>query len=383
MAFLEQMLICSYQSQSIYFPLIACRMVRISVQFGWTKTSCVGLASLALSLVTVFSNFSEGYSMGKTSMILAGSDKRLLCSIMYRVYALINIWKEPIQAILPHLKEIYNTSLKYGMIDYALFSGMSFAYRAFFTGSLLQPLSKEVALFIRNNLERHKRRIIHLSVVPIFNGISCLRGSSSGTENAEKFITEEHLAEALRNKEFMFCESMLAIKMMCSFIFRRPDGIKPTARQYLELFERQGSASAQFINIYRLFYGGLLSLHFYRESRDQFWLDRAAHAIQKMEVWTAESVWNFENKLFLLQAERHYAFGEMDRAAEKYKLAQKSSKKHRFVHEEALACELAAAFHVKAGNENAIVVAELIDRAVTCYQTWGAEGKVESLLLSP
>jgi predicted ATPase len=42
MAFLEQMLICSYQSQSIYFPLLACRMVRISVQYGWTKTSCVG-----------------------------------------------------------------------------------------------------------------------------------------------------------------------------------------------------------------------------------------------------------------------------------------------------------------------------------------------------
>eukprot|EP00985_Skeletonema_marinoi_P030480 scaffold32239_cov116-Skeletonema_marinoi.AAC.1 len=92
-----------------------------------------------------------------------------------------------------------------------------------------------------------------------------------------------------------------------------------------------------------------------------------------MEVWATESVWNFENKLFLLQAERHYAFGEMDRAAEKYKLAQKSSKKHRFIHEEALACELAASFHVKAGNVK--FVAELIDRAVNCYQTWGAEGK--------
>ena len=159
------------------------------------------------------------------------------------------------------------------------------------------------------------------------------------------------------------------------------DGVKATARQYLELFERQGSASAQFVNIYRLFYGGLLSLHYYRESRDQFWMDRAAHAIQKMEVWTAESVWNFGNKLFLMQAERHYAFGEMDHAAEKYKLAQESSKKHRFVHEEALAYELAATFHEKAGNVK--FVAELIDRAVNCYQTWGAEGKVQSLLLSP
>eukprot|EP00984_Skeletonema_dohrnii_P030979 scaffold22928_cov157-Skeletonema_dohrnii-CCMP3373.AAC.1 len=378
MAFLDEMLVCSYQSQSMYFPLIACRMVRISLKYGWTKTSCVGLASLALSLVTVFSDFSEGYSLAKISMSVAGSDKRVLCSIMTITYGMINIWKEPIQAILPQMKDVYNMSLKYGLIDNALATGMFHAYRAFFSGSLLKPFSKEVALFMRNNSERHKRRLIHLCVAPIFNGISCLCGSS-GSQYVEEFITEEHLAEALRNKESTVCEAMFAIKLMCSFIFRRLEGIQATARQYLELFERHGGASAQFVNIYRLFYGGLLSLHYYRESRDQFWMDRAEHAIQKMEVWTVESVWNFENKLLLLQAERHYAFGEMDRAAEKYKLAQESSKKHRFVHEEALTCELAAAFHEKTGNVQ--FVAELIGRAVNCYQTWGAEGKVESLLI--
>ena len=42
MAFLHEMLICSYQSQSIYFPLIACRMVRITLQYGRAMTSCVG-----------------------------------------------------------------------------------------------------------------------------------------------------------------------------------------------------------------------------------------------------------------------------------------------------------------------------------------------------
>lgn len=250
----------------------------------------------------------------------------------------------------------------------------------FFTGSLLEPLSKEVSSYMRNNLERHKRRLMHLSMLPVSNGITCLSGSS-GPQYVEEFITEEHLAEALQNKEFTVCESMLTFKMMCSFIFRRLDEIKVIARQYLELFEHESGASAQFVNIYRNFYGGLLSLYFYRESQEQFWMDRATHAIQKMELWTAESVWNFENKLFLLQAERHYAFGEMDLAAEKYKLAETSSKKHRFIHEEALACELAAAFHKEAGDKKN--VAELIDRAVECYQTWGAEGKVKSILLSP
>jgi len=120
-------------------------------------------------------------------------------------------------------------------------------------------------------------------------------------------------------------------------------------------------------------------LHFYRENHDQFWLDRATHAISKLETWAAESAWNFENKLYLLQAESHYAFGEMESAATKYRKAIESSHKHRFVHEEAVACEQAAAFHEECGNED--LADELMRRALKCYQTWGAEKKVESLLM--
>ena len=54
MAFLEQMLRCSYQIQSIHFPLLACRMVRISLKYGWTKSSCVGKIFLHTFFVYVF-----------------------------------------------------------------------------------------------------------------------------------------------------------------------------------------------------------------------------------------------------------------------------------------------------------------------------------------
>ena len=54
MAFLEEMIICSYQIQSIHLPLLACRMVRISLKYGWTKSSCVGKIFLHTLLVHVF-----------------------------------------------------------------------------------------------------------------------------------------------------------------------------------------------------------------------------------------------------------------------------------------------------------------------------------------
>ena len=42
MAFLAEMLICGWQSRSIYYPLLACRMVQITLQYGLAKTSCLG-----------------------------------------------------------------------------------------------------------------------------------------------------------------------------------------------------------------------------------------------------------------------------------------------------------------------------------------------------
>lgn len=330
----------------------------------------------ALSFVTVFNDFSLGYSLSKMSVTLAGSDQRLLPTIYCAAFGMVNIWKEPVQAIVPHLKDAYSISVKSGMVDNACAAAMFYCYRAFFTGSMLTPLGKEVALFMRMS-ERRNRKVMSLSMLTVSNAISCLGDISSEFRSAEDFITDEHLAEAVRSNEFTICESMLAIKFMCSFIFRRFDEVKTCARQYLELFERQGDAAAQFINIYRIFYGCMISLHFYRESQDQFWMDRATHAVKKMETWMAASVWNFENKLFLLQAESHYAVGEMDRAAEKYTLAIESSRKHRFVHEEAVACELAAAFHEKLGNAD--LVEKLTGKAVECYQKWGAEKKVNSL----
>ena len=49
MAFLEEILICSYQSQSIHFFLIACRMIHITLQYGMSKYSSMGTLSQLVS----------------------------------------------------------------------------------------------------------------------------------------------------------------------------------------------------------------------------------------------------------------------------------------------------------------------------------------------
>lgn len=54
----------------------------------------------------------------------------------------------------------------------------------------------------------------------------------------------------------------------------------------------------------------------------------------------------------------------MEDAAIKYRLAIESARKHRFIHEEAVASEQAAVFHKEMGNHN--LADELVKRALEC-----------------
>ena len=56
MRFLEEILIICYQSQSKYVPLIAIRMVKMTLQYGLSKHSCQGktFSFIALALFLIF-----------------------------------------------------------------------------------------------------------------------------------------------------------------------------------------------------------------------------------------------------------------------------------------------------------------------------------------
>ena len=302
-------------------------------------------------------------------------DNRLLTDVHTIAYGAVMLWRDPVQSVLPHLLDAYRIEEKSGYVGTTGHAcAMFYSYRAFLSGSKLSSLGKEVSQFMRKS-ERDKRKVMTMSFLPIAKGISYIGGSTSHTND---FIEEEDLDRVFNNQEFSVCECFLVVKLCCDVVFRKFDALKSIARKYLAHLEHHGNGIAQYVNIPRHFYGGLVSLHFYRETRDQFWLDRATHAISKLETWVAESVWNFENKLCLLQAEHHYAFGEMEDAATKYRLSIESARKHRFIHEEAVASEQAAAFHKEMGNND--LADELMKRALECYRTWGADKKVDLLL---
>jgi PAS domain S-box-containing protein len=98
---------------------------------------------------------------------------------------------------------------------------------------------------------------------------------------------------------------------------------------------------------------------------------------KQLKIWTEHCAENFENRAALVGAEIARIDGRAFDAMNLYEQAIRSAQANGFVHNEALAKELAARFYAACGFEQ---IAHLYLRnARDCYLRWGADGKVRQL----
>jgi len=122
------------------------------------------------------------------------------------------------------------------------------------------------------------------------------------------------------------------------------------------------------------FYQGIAAICLARQTHDPKWRAMGEEAATWLSQLKSVSNWNFENKSILLQAELHYADGDLELADSAYKASIKSAHEHKFIHEEALAYELYGIFCY----ENCLVDKGLkqLLMAIDRYKQWGAMKKV-------
>jgi PAS domain S-box-containing protein len=98
---------------------------------------------------------------------------------------------------------------------------------------------------------------------------------------------------------------------------------------------------------------------------------------RQLEAWAANCPENFENRAALVSAEIARIEGRILDAEHLYEQAIRSARANGFVHNEAVANEVAARFYAARGFEQ---IAQLyLQNARQCYLRWGADGKVRQL----
>ena len=132
----------------------------------------------------------------------------------------------------------------------------------------------------------------------------------------------------------------------------------------------------RLLDVYHAFYEGLSAFQLARNPSNKCnWIEVGQLSIALFKQWMKHSVWNFESKLLLLQAELHFCLGNKESAIDKYQRSSKSAQENGFVHEEGLAFELLGSLYMHYGDLDEAKLQ--IESAHTCYKKWGAFGIIE------
>jgi hypothetical protein len=106
-------------------------------------------------------------------------------------------------------------------------------------------------------------------------------------------------------------------------------------------------------------------------------IDAVAAHHRQLQVWAANCPENFENRAALVAAEIARIEGRQLDAERLYEQAIRSARANGFVHNEALANELAARFYAARDFEK--IARVYLQDARYGYLRWGADGKVRHL----
>lgn len=133
------------------------------------------------------------------------------------------------------------------------------------------------------------------------------------------------------------------------FVFHNMDKALQCTDMYFEHFGVDGM-QMRYMYIYNVFYGGLINFHFAGKTGNEQYCNHGKLALSQMNDWMCHSDWNFQNKYHLMNAEYHKISNNFPVAAMCYDASIEATKKHKFIHEEAMANKLAGMFYLEQGN---------------------------------
>jgi len=279
--------------------------------------------------------------------------------------------------LLP-LRQTIQVGLEIGDLEFCGHATTHYCSNLFLSGESLNAVKQAIQQYIEL-LQRIKQGF-HLHFIKIWGQLT----HNLSEETADKLkLVGEWLDETefVNHPELKNNQNLLFIlylgKTLLSYLFKDYD----TALIYAAPLEDYAkTAAGLFTTSYPYFYHSLVLLAKYpevSESEQTEFLQQVADHQQKMKILAFHAPMNFQHKYDLVEAEKARVLGQEWQAAKLYDKAIAGAKENQYLHEEAIAYELAAEFYLAQGMKK--IAQTYLKDAHYCYQQWGALVKAEDL----
>lgn len=363
------------------FSLVVSRLVALSLEHGNGHGSCCGYLYFGLLAAHHFENHEAGFRFGKLGFDLVQQRglRRYHARTQVSFCALIAPWTKHVKTARDLLRRSFADAQRAGDLAYAAYCCNDLDTNLLAAGDPLAEVQREAEVGLEFATRIGFGVVVdkittHLGLVRSLRGLT-RRFGAFDDESFDEQRFENHLASepALAQPACWYWIRKLQARFLA--------GDHAAALEASLNAQRLLWTSVGFFETAEHGFYSALALAAAIDSANgdsRQWHVEALAAHQKQhETWAQHCPENFENRKLLIGAEIARLEGRELDAERLYEDAIRSARKHGFVHNEAIAHELASRFHAARGL--ATIADTYLRHARYAYSRWGAEGKVRDL----
>lgn len=361
--------------------LVVCRLVTLSLEHGNSDAAPFAYVWLAMFAGARLGDYKDGFRFGQLGYELV--EKRGLIRYQARTYmslgAMVMPWAQHVANGRELVRRAFDLAYRIGDLTFASYSWDQLITICLAVGD---PLA-EVQAECENGLAFAKRvrfgLVIHLCGAQL-GLIRTLRGVTPalGRLDHDDYNEPEVERSLASNPNLVFAEFYYWTRKVQARVFAGDYASAAEAAfngQRLYWTSAAMFETAEFRLYAALAHAGAWNTASMEDRLKHF--EALTRHYKQIQVWAEHSPQTFENRAALAAAEIARIEGRILDAQDLYEKAIRSAHTHGFVHNEALANELAGLFYAARGYEK--IATTYIREARYCYLRWGADAKAAKL----
>ena len=320
--------------------------------------------------------FSTHLFTGKLALKLVENKKSLVhkSAVIAGVYHCILWASDPLQSIIEAHEIGRKVGQQRGDFLYSSTNLQMSILTAYHSGRNLDNVQRSMEDYIMTMQSPDGRSFVGGSIL-LFHQARVLKDGLCALDDklSNNIPTEREAVQLFSNS--LFLTNYKIHQLVRVYLFRRLDDV-----QSLDIVDILSDISEnkhhlRAFLLFGIFFEGLASFLLARETTNDSersrWIAKGENVLTKIRFWNEHSLWNWESKKVLLEAERmHTLMGSSDQASLLYEKAIHSAREHKFINDEAIASELAGMYFCQQGLH--VECLGLLLHSIQSYKTWGA-----------
>ncbi|HAI68701.1 MAG TPA: hypothetical protein DCM38_04595, partial [Gammaproteobacteria bacterium] len=361
----------AYFSNQSLWTVIILKNVNLCLKHGQVPETSPTFCAYGMILGAVFQEYQAAYQFGLVAIKVAEKFKINQCQAYGMTGIFLMPWVKPLNETHALCQKAYETGLESGDLQYA---GYIIAWELFHTlyqGNPLKYVLSEASKAL-SFTQKSKNQFS----TDIILGIQRIIFNFKEIDDSSLQITEAEYLEKCQQHQNLICLYAI-LKSQVFYLEDKPDeALKSAEEASKKVAFIRGFVSKAEHHFYESLSLAALYPTVSSELQQQYWVKLETNQ-QQMKIWMDLCPDNFQHKYLIIAAEMARLNGDDLEALALYKQAIESAKQHHFIHQVALANELAAKFWLAKGFETCAKTH--LTEAHYAYQLWGALRKVNQL----